>query len=97
MIASPAHKNRQLLPNHNQENTNKQTNNLIQQQQQLISLQNQLCTQEKIVLLLFQASTTKRAPSSQHKQSKTRQDNKTQICQEQITTSSPHRGLSLIQ
>jgi hypothetical protein len=68
MIASLAHKNRQLLPNHNQENTYKQTKNLIQQQQhQLISLQNQLYTQEKIVLLLFQASTTKRAPSSQHK------------------------------
>jgi hypothetical protein len=97
MIASLAHKNRQLLPNHNQENTNKQTKNLIQQQQQLISLQNQLCTQEKTVLLLFQASTTKRAPSSQHKQSKTRQDNKTQICQKRITTSLPHRGLSLIQ
>jgi hypothetical protein len=26
MIASPAHKNQQFLPNHNQENTNKQTN-----------------------------------------------------------------------
>jgi len=97
MIASPAHKNRQLLPNQNQESTNKQTNNLIQQHQQLISLQNQLYTQEKAVLLLFQAATTKKAPSSQHKQSKTRQSNKTQICQERIATSLPHRGLSLIQ
>jgi len=87
-------KNHQLLPNHNQENTNKQPHTT--------TTTADLFTKPTLYIrkncaTSFQASTAKRAPSSQHKQSKTKQDNKTQICEERITTSLPHQGLSLIQ